>query len=81
MAIPRNGLQSAIMAGRERLRRLARPLGQATMYFVFVIAIVEFLRREGVVTHAVFTPRTVLVAVILWLVLIGYRMFRERAAG
>ena len=50
------------MTARERLRNLVRPVGQATMYFVFVIAIVEFLKRERVVTHAIFTTRTVVVA-------------------
>jgi hypothetical protein len=66
------------MKGRERPQWILRAAGQASVYFVFLLALVELLRRERVVTLNVLTPRTLVAAAILWSVVVCYRAVRER---
>jgi hypothetical protein len=67
----------------ERLDRrgwLVRGACQATTYFAFCVAGVELLRREGVISGAVYSRGMITVALGLWLALMVWRWVRERQA-
>ena len=60
---------------------LVRGACQGSTYFAFCVAGVELLRREGVVSRAVYGHRSTVMWVVLWVALVLYRWFRERQAA
>jgi hypothetical protein len=67
------------MSPRERRAWLWRALGQATAAVAFSVALIELLRREGVVRLDVFSGRLVPGFAVAWVVIALFRSLREHA--
>lgn len=70
-----------VMQGAERSAWLLRGIGQATAYIALCVAVIELLRREGVVRFDVFSGRMLTLVGVLWVVMAIYRAMRERVGA
>lgn len=65
------------MSWIDRSTWFVRAVGQASAYVALVLAVIELLRREHVITHQALTPGTVLLILCAWVVLVVYRAWQE----